>query len=287
MKYPIIVIGMHRSGTGIVARTMEDAGLFVGKRLQRDHEPLFFVALNKWLLRICHGAWDEAKVIHHLLADEEQCNLTTEYLTRLIRSPRCAEFLGIRRFARYRALCDVKEPWGWKDPRNTFTLPLWKILFPRATVVHVYRHGVDVAQSLRKRQQTNLSDWVQQRSWAQNLAWLRPKKGGFSDSVRCSSLEGGFSLWLEYMHEAKMHVNAFGDDALEVQYETLLEQPIHQLSRIAEFCELRASRDKLELAAERLEPARAFAYLNDHQLRDFATRKRRELSEFGYDDGSQ
>lgn len=41
--------------------------------------------------------------------------------------------------------------WGWKDPRNTFTLNLWLKHFPKAKVIYVER-GVDaIAKSLQKR----------------------------------------------------------------------------------------------------------------------------------------
>jgi hypothetical protein len=39
-------------------------------------------------------------------------------------------------------------PWGWKDPRNSLTLPYWLALFPEAHILHVRRDGEAIASSL-------------------------------------------------------------------------------------------------------------------------------------------
>jgi len=39
---PIVIIGMHRSGTSIVTRMLGQLGLFVGKKKDMNHEALFF-----------------------------------------------------------------------------------------------------------------------------------------------------------------------------------------------------------------------------------------------------
>ena len=30
---------------------------------------------------------------------------------------------------------DIPFPWGWKDPRNSITLPLWLRLYPEAKII--------------------------------------------------------------------------------------------------------------------------------------------------------
>ena len=63
-------------------------------------------------------------------------------------------------------------------------------------MLHIYRHGVDVAQSLRYRGRRDMK-----RSAMQELYYklkfahsFMPKQGKFIDSVRCDSLEGGLSF---------------------------------------------------------------------------------------------
>lgn len=43
------------------------------------------------------------------------------------------------------------EPWGWKDPRNSLTLPFWISLLPEMKVVVCLRNPLEVARSLQER----------------------------------------------------------------------------------------------------------------------------------------
>ena len=44
-----------------------------------------------------------------------------------------------------------REPWGWKDPRNSLTLPFWRPLIPDLKVVICVRDPLEVADSLYHR----------------------------------------------------------------------------------------------------------------------------------------
>jgi glycosyltransferase involved in cell wall biosynthesis len=45
----------------------------------------------------------------------------------------------------------VHPAWGWKDPRNSLTLPFWRQLIPDLKIVVCLRHPVEVARSLSQR----------------------------------------------------------------------------------------------------------------------------------------
>ncbi len=47
--------------------------------------------------------------------------------------------IDFARSNRYKRTNGLKA-WGWKDPRNTFTLPMWLSIFPKARVLHVLRN---------------------------------------------------------------------------------------------------------------------------------------------------
>ena len=49
---PIIIIGMHRSGTTMITEFLDQLGLFVGAKLDPNHESLFFFDLNKWIFDV-------------------------------------------------------------------------------------------------------------------------------------------------------------------------------------------------------------------------------------------
>src|SRR6266513_708605 len=54
--------------------------------------------------------------------------------------------------------------WGWKDPRNSLTLPFWRAIVPKLRTIIVVRNPLEVAYSLRQRNGTSfhlgLSLWA-------------------------------------------------------------------------------------------------------------------------------
>ena len=47
-QQPVIVIGMHRSGTTMLTKMLEELGVFLGWKKQGDHESTFFLSLKRW-----------------------------------------------------------------------------------------------------------------------------------------------------------------------------------------------------------------------------------------------
>ena len=280
---PIIIIGMHRSGTSLVIRMLETLGLFVGKKKEENNEAVFFQKLNDWILRQSGGAWDHPQPVKSLLRNTEICALVCDYLKLMLNSPRVISYLGWRKCLQYRSPFKLDIPWGWKDPRNTFTLPLWLDLFPDAKVIHVYRHGVDVANSLLVRQQKVLKIYQRKYPKLKRIYWLHPKRGGFTNTLRCATLEGGFSLWEEYMQKARSHMDELEDRAIEVKFEDLLQNPSVVLQSLVEFCGIKPSREALAKAVIQVRPDRANAYRNDKGLKNFAQTVRDRLMVYGYD----
>jgi hypothetical protein len=266
----------------MLTRLLEQLGLFVGWRKQSDHEALFFLALNQWLLAQCGGSWDRPDAIRDLERHSEVRILARDYLEVSLRSARSISFLGPLRWMRHRDPTALSEPWGWKDPRTTFTLPFWLDLFPEAKVLHVYRHGVDVAQSLRKRQ----SDVVEYRKQRYHrLRWsyfLRAKRGGFGVGLRCASLDEGFALWESYMERGRREVEARGALGLGVSYESFLAEPSRKLLEIAGFCGLEPDLTRCEQAVSGVRADRGLAYRSDPELVAFSDAMKDRLAKHGY-----
>ncbi|WP_435103122.1 sulfotransferase [Arhodomonas sp. AD133] len=279
---PVILIGMHRSGTSLVTRMLHDLGLFTGWRKDINHEPWYFLRLNDWLLHQCGGAWDNAEPFRHLRDSAMARRVTLGYLRFMLRAPRRVLYLGPREFLRHGDVSALQRPWGWKDPRNTYTLPLWRELYPQARVIHVYRHGVDVAASLQRRQTESVAHAERRFHRRRWLYGFIGKKGGFAESWRCADLDEALSLWREYTAEARRQVGECGELATEVRYETLLEDPAPVLERLGEFCGLSPSADQFERAVARVRSSRAFAHQRDPSLRELAERRRDDLHAFGY-----
>lgn len=280
MSQPVIVIGMHRSGTSLVTSVLERLGLFMGHRQDKNNEAVFFRRLNDWLLRQSGAAWDNPEPFHRLVSTPEVRALAADYLRRVVASPRTVAYLGpsLRRIS----LAGLEKPWGWKDPRTTYTLPMWTDVFPEARVVHVVRHGVDVAASLRARSRASLARRgaaYRSRRWLYQ-AW--PKRTGFTDSLRCATLEGGFSLWEEYVAEGRAHVRRLGPSALELRYEDLVTSPEGPMRSLASFVELDPPREALASIAREVRTERALAFRGTPELEEFAEASADRLRKLGY-----
>jgi len=101
-------------------------------------EHLGFVALNEELLNELGGAWD--------LPPKADENFTHARLDPLRMKAR----MLIEGF-------DSVRVWGWKDPRNSLTLPFWQDLLPGLKTLIVVRNPLEVACSMRERNGTSYS----------------------------------------------------------------------------------------------------------------------------------
>lgn len=282
---PVIIIGMHRSGTSLLTRILQRFGFFMGVGASRNEEARFTNAVNEWLFREASATWDRPESIDWLLRDTDLRPELVDYMTAMVKGPASLRFLGLSRWVRYRNMHRLIEPWGFKDPRNTYTLPLWLEVFPDARVLHIVRHGVDVAASLRTRRiqtmQGRVARYRRFRTW-HSLNPLAPKRRGFGPQVRCGRLEEGLILWQAYVERARRHLADVGERGMEVAYEELLANPAFELGRTLSFCGMEQSPECVNKAAAGLNQGRAFAYRADPELRDLAHSMAGALERIGY-----
>jgi hypothetical protein len=226
---PIVVIGMHRSGTSLVARILAAAGVQMGADRNVHDESDFFRELNKEIFRAAHADWDWPLATIPALQDKTLCDNLAAHLTECCASKDARAYLG-RRFGKA-DLAAQTDRWGWKDPRNTCTLPLWLRIFPEAQVVNVYRDGVDVAASLVTRERKRAG-----------------RLGNAIRSSRCLDPDRAFGLWTEYV-ERSLDVTAELPPARvrDVRYERLIAKPYEAVRELLAFLEL--GRDEAEVAA--------------------------------------
>ncbi|WP_280540220.1 sulfotransferase [Chromohalobacter sp. 11-W] len=285
MSSPIIFIGMHRSGTSLLGRLLEQLGLFVGEKKDENNEALFFLELNAWLMSQCGARWDQPEPISDLWKEASKTVLSSSksYVRELMNSPRAARYLGFRRYLRYRSIPELSVPWGWKDPRNTYTLPFWLEFFPNARVIFIERHGVDVAQSLCVRASRSVDTTTKRYEQFKPISWVYPKRGGFSDSPRCLSLEGGFSLWESYQYQALDQLENFPENRIfRVRYEELLSDPFYTLKGAASFCGLSVLDERIRMVTRTVNPDRACSYRKNSELLKFAEAQEDRLRLWGY-----
>jgi hypothetical protein len=288
MYPPVIIIGMSRSGTSLLTRMLESMGLFVGKCKDSNNESLFFVDLNEWFLEQCSAGLENPCPIKYLTEDDVMRKAYVDYLRDIMKTPRVVSYLGLTKYLAYGSPDKIDRPWGWKDPRNTYTLPIWLEVFDGAKVLHIYRHALDVINSLRVRRNRGLSKLKGKEGWFKPFYWFYlmykyvPNKRILD--LRCSSIEEGLLMWEEYMTEARKHVRNLKDRSMEVRYEDLLNDPVTILKEIADFCNLKTTEHVLKSVAGMANKNRAFAYLKDPELKAFASKPDviTKLKELGY-----
>jgi len=144
----VCIAGAHRSGTSMLTKLLHTCGLYLGPEsdlmpAQADNpdgfwENLRFVALNDEVLNELGGAWDLPPK-----ADENFKHARLDPL-------RTKAQLLVEGF-------DSATVWGWKDPRNSLTLPFWQDLLPKLKTLIIVRNPLEVAYSMRERNGTSYS----------------------------------------------------------------------------------------------------------------------------------
>ena len=64
--HPVIVIGMHRSGTSLMVKILEELGVFMGADQEHNKESIFFIWINKWIMHQTHASWDNPQNCRYL-----------------------------------------------------------------------------------------------------------------------------------------------------------------------------------------------------------------------------
>jgi hypothetical protein len=246
---PIVVVGMHRSGTTLVSDILSRLGVFMGSRLESHLESVFFRDVNEWVLEVAHGGWDRPRPLEDLVRTPETRTAIIDRLKRHVRSLRfrlsywgASGGFGMSRFS--------PAVWGWKEPRTTVTLPFWCDVFPNARYVYVYRNGIDVADSLARRERA--------RAEKVDNPYL---------SARCMNLDDAFRLWEEYND---MYLSAREryslNQVLELQYEQVTDSPEKVVGQLIDALALECSDGTAQSAASAVRPGRGYAFIEDSEL---------------------
>lgn len=194
-QQPIIVLGMHRSGTSLLAELIHKWGAFGNER---------FLAAD---YRNSQGYWEYQPLVYfnrRLLlsvqsqsfvppSDEAQTTLAARALEPAWRD----EALQL-----VSAMEAGKRIWYWKDPRLTVMLAFWQHFWTNPIYVIAVREPVDTALSLKK-----IYGWP---------------------------VSAGYVMWQRYMTSA-LESTPEASRRIFVQYERLLSGPLEQCTRLSRF----------------------------------------------------
>src|SRR5262245_28450135 len=207
----------------MLTRLLHACGLYVGPKdalmpPQADNpdgfwEHLGFVALNDELLSALGGAWD--------LPPKAEENFTRGELDPLRMKARHL----IEGF-------DSAHVWGWKDPRNSLTLPFWQDLLPGMKTLIMVRNPLEVAHSMKERNGTSYS----------------------------------FGLRLWEIYNRRLIEAASEPNRLVTHYDLFFENPEKELHRLGNFIGLPDA--KIPAAAKLVATRRRHTHFNIDQLID-------------------
>jgi hypothetical protein len=158
-KKVIIVVGMHRSGTSMVAGCLALSGIHFGERLlppASDNRKGFWeqkdlVNIHDRLLRALGSEWSSPLPLPEGWTESLPAFQAEDEITRVIQE----EFGG-------------RDIWGVKDPRMCILMPLWLRIFERLQIepffIRVLRNPLESAKSLERRngmpQDQSLALWA-------------------------------------------------------------------------------------------------------------------------------
>ena len=195
---PIAITGMHRSGTSMITRGLHQSGLHLiggdadALLAAADDNPEGFwenkaiVTCNDDLLEAAGGSWDNPPELLPIAVDDPRLAAVVE--------PATAALAGLAE----------NERWGFKDPRTCLTAAFWLDLQPDLRFVICVRNPLEVALSLKRRNQNSYSL--------------------------------GLSLWERYYGSILELVPE--DRRIVTHYDTYFLDPAGELARVCEFAGL-------------------------------------------------
>ena len=94
--------------------------------------------------------------------------------------------------------------------------------------------------ALRVRERKMLDERVKnfERKLAKRSKRSKLESAGYKGSARCLALDGGFSLWREYVERAELNLQNLPNAIITVRYEDFLKEPNRHLKELAGFCNL-------------------------------------------------
>jgi hypothetical protein len=254
LSAPIIVVGMHRSGTGLLSKILQHLDVNMGRDLSVNQESIFFQSLNKDALDIIGCNW---RCID-FLPEVHQFYSNYQWLTGFVRRRLEAGESHFNRNKIDDRPTDHKL-WGWKDPRNSLLLPIWNQIFPDAKIVHIIRDGRDAALSLLQR------DIKRERD-----------KDFFDESMRKFRFGSYFHLWEIYIKRIQQACNRCRN-VYTLKYEDFLKNPEQVIREIAAYIELNVTGNKLESICHDIDRNRAYRYRSKQFAWITTTRIRQSL----------
>jgi glycosyltransferase involved in cell wall biosynthesis/SAM-dependent methyltransferase len=190
----VLLCGMHRSGTSVLAQMLGQFGIWLGDESQM---------LEAHAQDNPEGYWERRDVYEAHVQFFRDLNLDWDRLARF--GPEALDGDAGRalrqRLAAILPELTARRPWLLKDPRLSLLLPVWRELAPDSVVVVAVRHPLEICESLAE-----------------------SPRGIFPVPLV-------LALWEKYL--LRLLHDLQGRPAIFVSYSSLMASPVAQLQRLA------------------------------------------------------
>jgi hypothetical protein len=178
---PIVVGGVGGSGTRLVVQLLQDADVAMGLRCNPAGDSMPFVPLYDRYIN--------------------------SYLRGVVQPAEFAKSL-VSAMAEHRGKEPVFGPWGWKNPRSIYLLPLLDQSVTGLRFIHVVRDGLAMANSSNQAQLSKHGDIV------------LPE-----DMRTLDNSQRALMLWAIVNHAAADYGRRMGNRYLRIRYEDICHDP--------------------------------------------------------------
>lgn len=216
-KQQVIVLGMHRSGTSMIAGILYYLGVYMGEQLMIEdpitgptleqphgyYEDREFMGINTHLLTNARGGWENVPDRDQLLTI---CKSNNPNLDSLIKKRN-----------------EDHSVWGFKDPRVSLTLLAYIHRLKSLKVVLVTRNREDVIKSLLRREK-----------------WLNPNRAN--------------KLYDDYYHHIWSNLKDFNVDYLTISFKGMTKNSRFHIERIVGYLGLEPTLEQYQRALTHIRP---------------------------------
>lgn len=143
----VVVLGMHRSGTSMIASILNKLGVSMGKVMlgKTPSNPLGhfedkdFYDLNRKILKFAGGNWRNPPKEENILAQKDKFN------------KEIVDLIFIKNKEKY---------WGWKDPRTCLTIKFYLPYLKNPFFIVCHRQKKAVGESLLQRDSIEIQEGI-------------------------------------------------------------------------------------------------------------------------------
>jgi len=209
----LIILGMHRSGTSLVAQCLQRCGLHIGDRLvgagrgniEGHFEDRDFLDLHRSILT-------STKLPDTGLISESNPALDNTHLK------------GIRELIALKN--NLNEEWGWKEPRTCLFLQQYRNVLPTAKYVILLRDYNSVVDSLIRRDLDKIeSKFLQKSNFVKHLLWKFYKRKRIKRLFYERGTTHYLKIWISYNEKLLQHIHSITlDDYLLTDVNSLIKQ---------------------------------------------------------------